>query len=94
MVVHAESIESLDFSKNYLKENKTMDNNIREKLEKWVRDNYKQYATGWTPERSEGNYYDCFGDGFTCATSWAAYEVGCILGMDLEEPDEPDDDED
>lgn len=70
-----------------------MDNNIREKLEKWVRDNYKQYATSWTYERSEGNYYDCFDDGFTSATSWAAYEVGCILGMDLEEPDEPDDEE-
>ena len=29
-----------------------MDNKIREALEKWVKDNYKQYATGWTYERS------------------------------------------
>ena len=64
-----------------------MDNNIREKLEKWVKDNYKQYATGWTYERSAGNDYDCFVDGFTSATSWAAYAIGCILGIALEEPD-------
>ena len=63
-----------------------MNNNIRCRLEEWVNDNYKQYATGWTYERSEGNYCDCFGDGFTSGTSWAAYEVGCILGMELEEP--------
>lgn len=70
-----------------------MDNNIREQLEKWVRDNYKQYTTGWTFERSEGNYVDCFDDGCECATSWAAYEVGCILGMVLEEPEYDDEDE-
>ena len=72
-----------------------MNNEIREKLEKWVREKYKQYATGWTYERSDGNCYDCFNDGTEYGTSWAAYEVGCILGMELEEPDYPDcDDED
>lgn len=70
-----------------------MDENIRNELEKWVRDNYKQHSTGWTWRRSEGNSYDCFYDGCEHATSWAAYEVGRILGMDLEEPDEPDYDE-
>lgn len=50
--------------------------------------NYEQRATGWTYERSEGNSCDCFDDGFTSGISWAAYEVGCILGMDLEEPEE------
>lgn len=70
-----------------------MDENIIKELEKWVRDNYKQYSTGWTWLRSEGNCCDCFDDGCEHATSWAAYEVGCILGMDLEEPDEPDYDE-
>lgn len=70
-----------------------MNNKIRENLEKWVKDNYNQYATGWTYERSEGNCYDCFDDGFTSATSWAAYEVGCILGMELEEPDVSDEEE-
>lgn len=67
-----------------------MDINIKKELEKWVKDNYKQYATGWTSERSAGNYDDCFDDGYESGTSWAAYEVGCILGMNLEEPDEPD----
>lgn len=70
-----------------------MDNKIRKELEKWVRDNYKKHSTGWTYMRSEGNSSDCFDDGCEYATSWAAYEVGCILGMELEEPDEPDYDE-
>ena len=65
-----------------------MDRNIRTILEKWVRNNYKQYTTGWTWERSEGNSFDCFDDGYQCGTSWAAYEVGQILGMELEEPNE------
>lgn len=68
-----------------------MDNTIKSKLEQWVKNNYKQYTTGWTYERSDGNYVDCFDDGFESATSWAAYEVGCILGMELEEPDYEED---
>ena len=67
-----------------------MDKTTENKLKKWVNKNYKSYATGWTAERSRGNYDDCFEDGITSGTSWAAYEVGCILGMDLEDPDEPD----
>ena len=63
-----------------------MTDEIRAKLEEWVKDNYIQKTTGYTPERSAGNSYDCFDDGFTCATSCAAYEVGQILGMELEEP--------
>lgn len=65
-----------------------MNDTIKKELEEWVMANYEQRATGWTYERSEGNSYDCFDDGFTSGTSWAAYEVGCILGMDLEEPEE------
>ena len=61
-----------------------------EQLKEWVKRNYKQYNTGWTAQRSEGNCRDCFEDGVESATSLAAYEVGCILGMELEEPDEPD----
>ena len=68
-----------------------MDKNIRNKLESWVKENYKQYATGWTYERSEGNFCDCFDDGVERGTAWAAYEVGRILGMDLEDPDIQDD---
>lgn len=67
-----------------------MDKNIENKLKEWVNENYKQYSTGWTFERSAGNEADCFDDGMVCGTSLAAYEVGCILGMELEEPDEPD----
>lgn len=59
-------------------------------LEKWVKKNYNQRATGWTYERSEGNFCDCFDDGVESGTSWAAYEVGCLLGMELEEPKWPD----
>lgn len=60
------------------------------KLKAWVKENYNVYTTGWTASRSYGNYDDCFSDGMECGTSWAAYEVGEILGMELEEPDEPD----
>ena len=70
-----------------------MNNELREKLEKWVKENYKPHTTGLTYERSEGNCFDCFEDGFTCATSWAAYEIGQILGMELEEPEEPSEEE-
>ena len=63
---------------------------VENKLKKWVNKNYKSYTTGWTAERSRGNYDDCFEDGSDSGRSWAAYEVGCILGMDLEDPDEPD----
>lgn len=49
---------------------------IIEKLKEWVNKNYDPYACGFTPQRSEGNYYDCFFDGESCGTSYAAYEVG------------------
>lgn len=64
-----------------------MSKEIKEKLEEWVKKNYNQYTTGWTYERSGGNCVDCFYDGYGSGTSWAAYEVSCILGMELEEPD-------
>ena len=67
-----------------------MENNVKKELENWVKENYKQYATGWTAERSASNCDDCFDDGYTSGQSWAAYEIGCILGMELEEPDEPE----
>lgn len=64
-----------------------MDKNIENKLKEWVTGNYKQYATGWTSERSQGNDCDCFDDGVENGTSWAAWQVGNILGMELEEPE-------
>lgn len=53
-----------------------MEKNIKKKLEKWVKDNYYQYSTGWTYERSAENDSDCFEDGYVSGTSWVAYEVG------------------
>lgn len=64
-----------------------MDKNVIKELKEWVKRNYDQHSTGYTYERSEGNSYDCFNDGYKCATSWAAYQVGCMLGMQLEEPE-------
>ena len=60
------------------------------KLKEWVKENYNPCQCGWTSQRSEGNYDDCFEDGSASGTAYAAYEIGCILGMKLEEPDEPD----
>lgn len=34
------------------------------------------------------NYYDCFFDGESCGTSYAAYEVGQILGLELAPPED------
>lgn len=45
---------------------------------------------GDSNERSEGNRTDCFENGYDLVTSCAAYEVGRILGMELEEPDYDD----
>lgn len=70
-----------------------MDSKIREILEKWVTNNYKQKTTGYTYERSYGDCAKCFDDGEQYGTSLAAYEVGCILGMDLELPEDPIQDE-
>ena len=65
-----------------------MEDKIME-LEKWVKDKYNPITCGWTAERSMGNYDDCFDDGSESGTSWAAYEVGFILGMKLKKPSEP-----
>lgn len=46
-----------------------MDKDIENKLKDWVKENYKQYSTGWTSERSAGNDADCFDDGMVCGTS-------------------------
>lgn len=66
---------------------------IIHELKEWVTRTYKQYATGWSWTRSEGNCADCFYDGQANGESWAAYEVGSILGMDLPEPEWEDEEE-
>lgn len=68
-----------------------MDKNIRNELEQWVKKNYKQYVTGWICKhfrKSETVFYDA---GREAGRAWAAYEIGSILGMDLEDPDIQDD---
>lgn len=70
-----------------------MNEYIIKQLEEWVKKNYKQYTTSWTATRSANNCDDCFEDGAESERSWCAYEIGCILGMELEEPDEPNYDE-
>lgn len=62
-----------------------------EELKEWVKNNYNHRATGYTPERSNGNYCDVFNDGVECGTSLAAYEIGSILEMTLKKPIEVDD---
>lgn len=57
---------------------------VIEQLKNWVEESYNAPACGWTYERSEGNSFDCFEDGFECGTSLAAFNVGKILGMDIE----------
>lgn len=61
-----------------------------EKIRELVNERYHPHRCGWTSQRSEGNYDDCFQDGCGSGESWLAYEIGEILGMKLEEPDEPD----
>lgn len=63
------------------------------KLKKLVKENYSPYKCGWTVSRPEGNYDDVFNDGTESGVSWAWYEVGCLLGMNLPEP-EVEEDED
>ena len=60
-------------------------------LKELVKENYKAYAYYWTSERSEGNYDDCFSDGYECGLTTLAYEIGQILEMDLKKPEEPED---
>lgn len=66
-----------------------MDKKVVEQLKKLVNKNYESSSCGYTSERSGSNTSDVFEDGTRCGQSWLAYEVGCILGMDLEEPEEP-----
>ena len=71
-------------------ENKQMDKEIENKLIEWVKNNYSPEACGYTEMRSSGNESDVFCDGYDCGISNAAYEIGCILSMELKEPEEQD----
>lgn len=58
--------------------------NVIEQLENLVKENYNADACEYTYERSEGSSLDCFVGGVACGTSLAAFDVGKILGMDIE----------
>ena len=66
-----------------------MNEQLIKKLKELVTENYSSSKCGWTSERSMGNYDDCFDEGYECGRSLLSYELGCILEMELEEPDEP-----
>ena len=66
-----------------------MDEKILDKLKEIVQLNYNSRHCGATEEWSEGNSYDVFLDGEKYGRSWLAYEIGCLLEMELETPEEP-----
>ncbi|MDU6995979.1 MAG: hypothetical protein E6356_14050 [Terrisporobacter othiniensis] len=66
-----------------------MDNELIERIKKIVKENYDSSVCGYTSERSQGNSDDVFSDGDEFGSSWLAYDIGCLLGMDLEKPEEP-----
>ena len=53
---------------------------VIEQLESWVKENYNAPTWG----SIESNEFDYFDNGFECGVSLAAFEVGMILGMDIE----------
>lgn len=61
---------------------------IIEDLKKLVDENYDSEDCGLTEEYSSGNESDIFNDGERFGASWLAYQVGEIIGMELEEPKE------
>lgn len=79
-------IESVEVINEYTEE--VVEENIIEKIKKVVRENYDSEKCGATSEWSDGNSDDVFSDGEDCGKSWLAYEIGQILGMELDEPAE------
>lgn len=71
-----------------------MNEEMMNRLVQWVKKYYDPAACAFTELRSFGNCSDVFSDGYECGISYDAYEIGCILGMDLEEPEEAEDPED
>lgn len=70
-------------------ENRFKNNNeIIKSIEKIVDSNYNSMDCGRTSEGSAGNSDDCFNDGECYGRSWLAYEIGCVLGMSLEDPEQ------
>lgn len=67
---------------------KEYDSKIIDKIKTKVYENYDSEMCGATSEWSHGNSDDVFSDGEGRGRSLMAYEIGCILGIKLEEPQE------
>lgn len=61
-----------------------------EKIKELIKRRYSARHCGYTEQRSEGNFSDVFEDGTQCGESQILYEIGVLLGMELEEPEEQD----
>lgn len=53
-----------------------------EQLKEWVKENYMPEVCDWTEENAFSDFYA----GHAKGVCQSAYEIGKILGMELEEP--------
>lgn len=67
------------------------DKETLDKIKDYINEHYKAYRCSWTEFRSEGNGNDVFSDGCDNGEAWALYFIGNIIGMELEEPEESED---
>lgn len=70
-----------------MKGSKKMNEDTLCKLKEWVTENYKRYSTSWGGSRNDDGYG--FSNGQEYARSWAAFDIGNILGMELDAPEAP-----
>lgn len=61
-----------------------------ESLKEFILETYNPSYCAYNTQRSFGNADDVFSDGYDSGTSYMAYEVGQIIGLDLPEPENPD----
>ena len=66
-----------------------MNKEVLDNIKTLIETVYDSEACSFTEERSSGNDLDVFSDGFECGQSKLAYQIGVMLNMDLEEPQEP-----
>jgi hypothetical protein len=57
-----------------------------EKVKEYIKKNYKPKYGAYSVERSRGNQNDVFEDGIFYGECFTLYEIGSMLGMDLQEP--------
>jgi len=66
---------------------------ILEEIKEYIKEHYNASHCGYTEYRSEGNGNDVFNDGCENGESWALYSIGNIIGMELDEPEESEDED-